>query len=174
MSGNPLAWTEPLGLCGFWSNVGQVLLTIGDTTIDLTGKIWTSPVTAAGLIIGIAGVPFGADIGISNNAIWIENYPWGSGAITLGNTVISISGWGPDEYQLAYGETQNIGEHEEGHTYQYQILGVLFAPAYFLAGDAFGSDNDLESAAGDYANTGENYWPVDWKFPEGTQGWPAP
>jgi len=120
---------------------------------------FSDPNTAVGFVAGLAGVPFGAEIRFTNNAIWFENYPWGDGAITIGNTVLSTPGWGPDASRFAYGVIQPIGLHEQAHTYQYQALGPFFAPAYLLSGDAFTGNSPFEQAATRNATTGRGWWP---------------
>ena len=61
-----------------------------------------------------------------------------------------------------------VGDHEEAHTYQYQVLGIFYAPVYMLSGGFVGPDgytqaigNSLENAAQDYGmnKQGQNWWP---------------
>src|SRR5262245_44709549 len=82
--------------------------------LDAAGKMWAFPNTMVGIILGLVGMPFGAKLRWTSNALWFENYPLGQGAITIGNTVISSPGWGPDECRIIYGTMQNIGRHEMG------------------------------------------------------------
>jgi hypothetical protein len=51
-----------------------------------------------------------------------------------------------------------VGMHEQGHTYQSQVLGPFFLPAYFLIG-GFGRFNPFENAADINALTGQGWWP---------------
>lgn len=54
----------------------------------------------------------------------------------------------------------NVGLHEEGHTFQAQVLGILFIPAYFVSGGMnFESPNIFEQAANDYADGSGSWWP---------------
>ena len=125
---------------------------------DLAGKVWNSPNTAIGLMIGLAGLPFGASIHFGNNAIQFWDYPWGSGgALTFGNS--QIFNWpitaanGPNNiWWPRYDNIFDIllGIHEEEHTYQSQFLGPLFIPIYFLAGGVSAS-NPFEQDADDYS-----------------------
>jgi len=47
--------------------------------------------------------------------------------------------------------------HEEAHTYQYQVLGPMFLPAYALAG-GISASNPFELAANRYA-LGGSFFP---------------
>jgi len=128
--------------------------------LDVAGKIWALPNTIIGTVVGLAGVPFGATISFGNNAIQFENYPWGDGAITLGNSVIYARGTSPsDSLTGLYGDPRklNIGMHERGHTLQYQALGPVFLPAYLLSG-GISASNSFEQAANNYA-AGGSWWP---------------
>lgn len=130
---------------------------------DTVGKLWTLPNTAVGLLIGLAGVPFGARMHFQDNAIEFTNYPWGSGgALTIGNVVL-YSGTVPDDLLPRYDGTGAVraGTHERAHTYQYQLLGVLFAPAYFLAPGPFTQFSPFERAADNFADGSGSWWP--WK-----------
>ncbi len=127
--------------------------------LDVVGKVWALPNTIVGTVVGLAGVPFGAKPRFTNNAIWFENYPWGEGAITLGNVVLSTHGWGPGNTRIAYGVLQNIGLHEQAHTLQYQALGPFFGPAYLVSGGAFSTNSLFERSATRYATTGKGWWP---------------
>ena len=131
----------------------------GEATLDLAGKVWALPNTIIGTVVGLAGVPFGADTRFTNNAIWFENYPLGEGAVTIGNAVISSPGWGANDTRIAYGVMQNIGLHEMGHTFQYQALGPLFFPMYVASGGAFTGSSAFEQGATRYATTSKGWWP---------------
>jgi hypothetical protein len=126
---------------------------------DTAGKLWTLPNTALGVGVGLPGVPFGARITFGNNAIQFENYPWGTGALTLGNAIIYGGGTSPSDVGQLYGDPRvlNVGLHEMGHTYQYQALGPLFLPIYFFTG-GISSRNPFERAANDFAGGG-SWWP---------------
>lgn len=129
--------------------------------VDLVGKAWAAPDTTVGLLAGLASLPFGGHIsGVANNAIQFTNVPWGpGGAITIGNVQL-YNGVLPTQNQNGYdgaGPPEPYGSHEEGHTYQYQTLGPLFTPVYFLSGGVSGS-NPFEQAADNYSRGG-SWWP---------------
>jgi hypothetical protein len=81
-------------------------------------------------------------------------------AITLGNTISYGKGLAPDHFG-AYGDpTVNLGRHEEAHTWQYQLLGPLFMPIYFICGGVSGPDtNPLEKAAQEFGRGTGSWWP---------------
>jgi RHS repeat-associated protein len=141
---------------------GNWLARQGVGLLDLAGKIWALPDTVLGLGIGIAGVPFGATMTLGHNAIQFENYPWGNGALTLGNTIIYGGGEYPGDTRTGvYNDPRflNVGRHEEGHTFQAQVFGVFFLPAYFISGGIdFDNPNVFEQGANNYAGGG-GWWP---------------
>jgi len=108
--------------------------------LDIIGKIWASPVTLSAalvglILVGLSRLIYGeGKITISNNAInFITSFNLG-GAITFGNTVIyAMKGKGPEyTFKTKDGSKMNMGMHEEAHTYQYQLLGILFFIPYLL------------------------------------------
>lgn len=103
------------------------------------------------------GIPFGATISFQNNAIQFENFPIGNGALTLGNSIIYGGGIKPTDSGFLYGDSRilNVGLHEAGHTYQYQVLGPFFLPAYFISG-GISANNVFERAANNYAGGGSS------------------
>ncbi len=125
------------------------------------GKIWSSPNSLLGL--AAAGVSYAAgkfegsnpSFQTGNNAIQLINSPLnvGNRAYTLGNVQVYGTGNGPSRGQTSYtGAFVNTGAHEEGHTVQGQILGVLYLPAWGL-GRLFGGDsagNPMEAGADRY------------------------
>ncbi len=56
-----------------------------------------------------------------------------------------------------YGNYTQVGPHEMGHTYQYQLLGPLFLPVYLMSGGV-SANNPWEQAADNYA-LGGNWFP---------------
>lgn len=129
--------------------------------LDMFGKVWTLPNTVIGLLIGLAALPLGARVTLGDNAIRFERYPFGRGALALGNVVIYARGTSPaDAVRGMYGDTRllNVGRHEAAHTLQYQVLGPLFLPIYFLCG-GISARNPLERAANAYA-AGGSWWPT--------------
>jgi hypothetical protein len=134
----------------------------------LLGFAWASPWTAAGLLAGVAGLPWGARIRLDRRdlAIVFVRWPWGpGGAMTLGNVVLA-TGPGLDvrcsTYEHRAGRCLHpqvrLGDHERAHVYQYMLLGPLFVPVYFLCG-GISVRNPLERAADHYALHGHGWWP---------------
>jgi RHS repeat-associated protein len=137
------------------SSVDNALRVVG----DLVGKIWNLPNTIIGLTAELALAPFayanGGGFQFGNNSIQLVGVPFFGGAITIGNTQLYF---GTGEYasdpsqDQTYGETGvNTGLHEQFHTYQQQLLGVLFWPAYVLTGPIANLNNPFEAAAQDFS-----------------------
>ncbi|MEM6405557.1 MAG: hypothetical protein AAF669_03030 [Pseudomonadota bacterium] len=134
--------------------------------VDIIGKIWTLPNTLVGILYGILGHILGwlqgtnPTISVGNNAIQFQNNPitQNGAAFTLGNTVHYSEQSYPDKMG-AYGNPDvNVGLHEAAHTYQYQVLGILFLPVYLILGGA-NKNNRLEQAAQRYATHEGSWWP---------------
>lgn len=129
--------------------------------LDLPGKVWALPDTLFGLAVGLAGVPFGARPVVGDNGIDFLNYPWGpGGAITFGNVMLFNNvepGDLTSRYDLGPGSVP-IGPHETAHTYQYEVLGPFFGPAYFTL-NPFSKGSPFENAADDYAQGRKGWWP---------------
>lgn len=134
----------------------------------ILGAIWTSPNTLAGLLVGIAGIPFGARVAWNGRdcALVFRSWPWGpGGALTLGNVILH-TGASLDVYCTTYehraGHCRHpmirLGDHERAHVYQYMLLGPLFLPVYLLCG-GISVRNPLERVADRYAMTGRGWWP---------------
>ena len=129
------------------------------------GVAWASPITLAGLLAGMAALPFGARIRFSDAALVFHEVPFGpGGALTLGNVILH-TGRSLDETALTYAcrdsggtDCVRLGDHERAHVYQYLVLGPLFLPLYFLCG-GISARNRFEQAADRYAQTGKNWWP---------------
>ncbi len=135
---------------------------------DVAGKIWALPYTVVGLGIGLASLPFGSTMKFDYNAIVFNNFPVGfGGAMTIGNVILNTESTLNEQiptYASAaagppYLDWVNLGSHESAHTYQYQVLGPFFVPAYLLAGGAFTTRSPFETAADNYAKTGSGWWP---------------
>ncbi|MGY0557099.1 MULTISPECIES: hypothetical protein [unclassified Lysobacter] len=133
---------------------------------------WTSPNTLVGLLLGVAGMPFGAHAHWqpAELALVFHGWRWGpGGALTLGNVIIHTGG-NLDSTCRTYAHRAGLcedppvrlGDHERAHVYQYMALGVLFLPLYLLCG-AVSVRNRFERAADRYAMSGQGWWP-----------WPAP
>jgi hypothetical protein len=136
------------------------------------GAVWTLPNTLAGLLIGAAGIPFGAKVEWSRRhlALVFQPWPWGpGGALTLGNVILH-TGASLDvsctTYEHRAGRCVHprvrLGDHERAHVYQYLLLGPLFLPVYLLCG-GISVRNPLERAADHYAMSGRGWWP--WRRP---------
>lgn len=143
------------------------LTCIGKTALSVMGKIWTLPNTLIGTLIGLAGVPFGAQIEFGNNAIQFLNFPIGDGALTLGNAVIYSKPSTPlsttSRYDGGPGDVP-MGAHEMAHTHQAELLGPFYLPFYFLMGGIpekpCTNCNPLEVAADDNAQGKGGWWPA--------------
>ncbi len=132
------------------------------------GALWTSPNTLLGLLVGLAGLPFGARLRLSRRelALVFQRYPWGPrGALTLGNVIVASSNdldVACATYEHAAGRCRHpnvrLGDHERAHVLQYLVLGPLFLPLYFACGGV-GVRNPLERAADRYALHGHGWWP---------------
>jgi hypothetical protein len=140
---------------------------IADNALDVAGKIWTLPNTLAGLALGGAGTIVGLlggthpQVKFGHNAVEFLNNPLinDGEAISLGNA-ISYSKSAPPEKFGSYNDRNiQIGPHEEAHTYQAQLLGPFYAPAWILAGGRSGLSNPLEAAAQRYAAGSGSWWP---------------
>jgi hypothetical protein len=120
------------------------------------------PNTVIGLLLGFAFVIFGsAKVTFGNNAIAFNNVNFGNGrAVTIGNVILNPAASLKSSISNYSGTgTEPVGQHEEGHTYQYEVLGPFFFPAYLLAGGAFGVNSPFEQAADQYGTTGKGWWP---------------
>lgn len=124
---------------------------------DLLGKIWALPMTTIGLAFQIVQAPFaianGGGFQLENNAIQLVGSPFGKygDAITFGNTETFFNATQPSMGGAYANPAAGNGLHEQGHTYQYQTLGIFFLPAYFLGGSPFTLANPYEAAAQQYA-----------------------
>lgn len=136
------------------------------------GVLWTAPNTVLGLVLGLAGVPFGARLRLQpRDLAWVfHHWPWGpGGAITFGNVIVQ-TGASLDVRCATYAHRAGLacepgvrlGDHERAHVLQYMVLGPLFLPLYLVCG-GIGVRNRFERAADRYALTGRGWWP-----------WPAP
>ena len=136
--------------------------------LALPGILWASPNDLIGLGLGTLGVIMGGDAPIlGNNAIEFPNNP-ATGlfphedAITFGNTIMYASGVHPSDPHPCYDNgpyaslsVDHIGDHEEGHTYQYEVLGPAFIPLYGIATLAEGANSGFERGADFYGLTKE-------------------
>lgn len=129
------------------------------------GVAWASPMSLAGGLAGLALLPFGARLALSDWAIVFHRVPLGpGGALTLGNVILHTGG-SLDETALTYAcrasggsDCVRLGDHERAHVYQYMVLGPLFLPLYFLCG-GISARNRFEQAADRYAQSGAGWWP---------------
>jgi hypothetical protein len=140
------------------SAVGGFLRIAGRVGVDVVGKLWALPNTIIGGMVGLGGVPFGARIEFGNNAIQFLDFPLGEAGegLTLGNVQIFPQGSDPaNTFGFYYGSPVpiNLGLHEQAHTFQYQVFGPTFLPAYFLSG-GISASNPFELAANRYARGG--------------------
>ncbi|HEY5972318.1 MAG TPA: hypothetical protein VIT22_10200 [Pseudoxanthomonas sp.] len=136
--------------------------------VRVLGIAWALPNSLAGLIAGLAGMPFGAKLHPSRRdfALVFHHWPWGpGGAITLGNIILHTGATLDSEcvtYEHRAGRCEHppikLGDHERAHVYQYMVLGPLFLPVYLLCGGV-SVRNPFERAADRYAMTGKGWWP---------------
>jgi hypothetical protein len=104
----------------------------------LLGKIWTSPNSLIGLVLGVPALLFGARVRRGDNAVGFLDHPLlrltRIHAITFGNVVLYRPGWEPDATVCCYEgpALQRLGDHERAHTIQYERWGPLFLPAYLV------------------------------------------
>jgi hypothetical protein len=134
---------------------------------DALGKLWALPCTLLGLSYGVlwylCGKLLGANttIRFGNNAIQFI----GCGgivsctALTLGNVI--LYGNNAEPWRCgAYGDQcVTLGRHEQAHTYQYQVLGVLFLPAYLAVALQGIASNPFELAAQRFGAMRGTWWP---------------
>jgi hypothetical protein len=132
------------------------------------GMLWTLPNTLLGLLLGVAGVAFGARLRWQRRelALVVRRWPWGrGGALTLGNVIVH-TGEHLDTPCLTYAHRAgrrieapvSLADHERAHVYQYMLLGPLFLPLYLLCGGV-SVRNPFERAADRYARSGRGWWP---------------
>ncbi len=132
------------------------------------GMLWTLPNTVLGLLLGLAGMPWGARAHWSGQelALVFNHWPWGpGGAMTLGNVIVN-KGRDLDARCHTYAHRAGqcveplirLGTHEHAHVRQYMLLGPLFLPLYFALGGV-AARNPLEKAADHYALHGKGWWP---------------
>jgi hypothetical protein len=132
------------------------------------GMLWTSPNSLLGLLLGVAGLAFGARMRWQQRerALVVRRWPWGrGGALTLGNVIVH-TGERLDTPCLTYAHRAgrcieplvSLADHERAHVYQYMLLGPLFLPLYLLCGGV-SARNPFERAADRYACSGRGWWP---------------
>ena len=102
------------------------------------GKIWTSPNTLLGILVGVLGMLAGARARRGENAVLFLSHPlmslFPARAVTLGNCVLYRKDANPELEVARYDGKglQRIGDHERAHTEQYERWGPLFLPVYLL------------------------------------------
>lgn len=137
-------------------------------TAQCLGILWASPVTAIGLVVGLAALGVGARVQLSARdlACIFHRVPWGpGGAMTLGNVILDTGddlGRSCTTYAHDAGHRHEprilLCDHERAHVLQYMALGALFLPLYLLHGGV-AARNPFERAADRYARTGRGWWP---------------
>jgi hypothetical protein len=151
-------WNDDAGLSKLANGFSVTLYskTISDKSTSLVyniiGKIWASPMTAIGLIVGGALWAVGKLIGrgsyakFENNALTFTTgfdfviFPFFKGSITFGNVIIHAHG-PVNNYNSGtsigrYDNTNikvNVGRHEEEHTYQYERYGIFMPIIWFIS-----------------------------------------
>jgi len=97
------------------------------TGANILGKLWASPTTAVGLLVGLIGwLPRpGSRLRVANNAIEFHgNRLVGilTPAVTLGNVIIYADS----------NPSLETREHERQHTYQAEVLGPAYIPLHVV------------------------------------------
>jgi hypothetical protein len=122
-------------------------------SLDVIRKLWASPITLIGILVGLLGILFGSRPSVKYNAICFEYMPLGipHSAITLGNCILATCSL--EEKVPTYNHKSYVvlGKHEQQHTYQYEKLGVLFPIVWIFSGRA-SQYNYLEREADNNAN----------------------
>lgn len=135
---------------------------------DILGKLWASPCTLLGLLWGGAGYLLSRLGGhqprlcLGNNAVqFIGNAGvFTRTALVMGNVIIYGRNANPVQCGVYGDACVQLGRHEQAHTYQYQVLGVLFVIIYFLAGGLRGpAFNPFERAAQRFGAGQGSWWP---------------
>ena len=130
------------------------------------GQAWTLPNTALGILVGVAGMPFGARPYRIAGGLAFRCMPAFAGAITLGAVVLH-AGASLDVRVPTYTRRLRpaarvafvrLADHEYAHVQQYLALGPMFLPLYFLCG-GISVRNRFERSADRYALTGRDWWP---------------
>lgn len=134
----------------------------------LLGVLWTLPNSLLGLLLGMAGMPWGARPRLSRRdfSLVFDHWPWGpGGAMTLGNVIVNTAAdletrctTYAHRAGLCREPRVRIGTHERAHVWQYMLLGPFFLPLYFALGGV-SVRNRLERAADRYALGQGSWWP---------------
>lgn len=155
---NPLSSAPRAGMFGRATAPFRSMPAARHPALDILGKLWSSTNTLLGLGAAVPSYLVGKVVSTNprfqfgNNAIQLLNSPLnvGNRAYTLGNVQVYGLGDGPDRTGRSYtGMDVNTGRHEEGHTYQSQILGPAYLPVE-LWGSLMGNRNPLEVGADKY------------------------
>jgi RHS repeat-associated protein len=121
---------------------------------DVIGKILNVPNDIAGLLLGIAGLPFGDQWsfsydGVGYNGLLITDNPLVSTAITFGNVINFGPDFPPDE----------AGLHEMQHTWQGQMFGPLYIPLNLIGGSLGEIFNGAWHGPANFMETGPQMQP---------------
>lgn len=132
---------------------------------DIMGKVYASPYTAAGSVVGGANVLLAkamgdksAGVSVQDNGIQYESGYFGEpgGAFTLGNAVLHGPGShaaDPNKRYDGKDTRATTSEHEAGHAYRYQHPGyVTDYVRYFVRKVLTGEPNPYEREADDFGD----------------------
>lgn len=147
-------------------------------SFDLAGKAWAAPASAIGIVAGLSSLPFGGKLNVKYNAlvfsdVWFQKSKNGVTATTFGNVILAGSTFEelnqmiPTYYAQQFGAEaafknkgfylSHYGRHEQGHTYQYQVLGAFYFIPYLLD-HPFQWQNGFEDAADRYGAGKGSWW----------------
>ncbi len=134
---------------------------------DILGKLWASPCTLLGLLWGGLGYLLSKLHGgrpqlcFGNNAVqFIGNAGvFARSALVMGNVIIYGRNAYPGQCGVYGDACVQLGRHEQAHTFQYQVLGVLFIPVYLIAATRGVDHNPFEIAAQRFGSGQGSWWP---------------
>lgn len=133
----------------------DTISSIGNTAIELAGKLWALPNTLLGVALGSAGAltqEIGYLFGVTNNRPGIEivgnaieftnnAFVDANTALALGNAIVYDPDWGPTEEGGML--NSNVRNHETAHTYQSEMLGPFYLPTWIIGATvAWAQDKD--------------------------------
>ncbi len=168
---DPVEWNDPFGLDV--PRGGTVLIHLNDghpAGFNPLGVLWNLPNSALGALWGALSMPLGAKPSFGNNALQFEDHPfmpWGN--MTLGNVICYNKDQWPQK-PLTPENPYTEGDHERQHTYQGELLGPFYFPAYGI-GMIGGILNGRGPIYGNFMETGP-FLPERTSPPVSPRPWP--